>query len=241
MASVSEISSKIVGGATKVKPMKWLREKYKIDAEKALALTTVSSIIIKDGVGCAMYVNQSLHNEKIPDKKRKFVAALDLTNGVLMIGAQIALFFAMRKFSEPIFDKMFRKSFNAKNAKVIPTRIRMQQAQAGETSSRKLEIEKAYKEARKDGLDLFKFIADIAAATIVGKRIVVPFIATPLASKVEKWMNKNDQSQQSNEGTKTEDKSNPSMQGQGAYPKPYTVNTVRVIHPTWFDTAQRKQ
>ena len=51
----------------------------------------ITSIIAKDGVGCYMYVNQSLHNDKIPDDKRKFVAALDLANGGLMILMQILM------------------------------------------------------------------------------------------------------------------------------------------------------
>ena len=38
---------------------------------------------------------------------------------------------------------------------------------------------------KENALGLFKFIADIAAATIVGKRIIVPFIATPLAKVVQ--------------------------------------------------------
>ena len=37
---------------------------------------------------------------------------------------------------------------------------------------------------------MFKFVADVSAATIVGKRIIVPLIATPLAKKVETKMEK---------------------------------------------------
>ena len=33
---------------------------------------------------------------------------------------------------------------------------------------------------------------DIAAATIIGKRVIVPLIATPLANKVKDWMNKDE-------------------------------------------------
>lgn len=222
----NNLSSRIIGKATQLKPIDKLGDKFDVDLEKALAMTTVTSIIIKDGVGCAMYVKQSLGNDKIPEKKRKFVAALDLTNGLLMIGAQIALFFAMRKFSEPIFNKLFKKSFNEKNARFISSRLRVQQAKEGKPVSRKLEIDKSYKnEVRKDALDLFKFIADIAAATIVGKRIVVPFIATPLASKVEKWMNKK---------PGQEDTASTQVGNQNSQIPLYTMNSVRGVHPTWF-------
>lgn len=224
MVNISKLSSQAIGKATNIKPMKWMAQRFNINEEKALAMTAVTSIIIKDGVGCAMYVKQSLGNEKIPEKKRKFVAALDLTNGLLMIGAQIGLFFAMRKFSEPIFNKFFNKSFNEKTQKFISSRLRMLQAKAGEQSSRKLEIDKVInKEVKKDGLDLFKFIADIGAATIIGKRIVVPFIATPLASKVEKWMNRNN----------PKDKEQPKTPQNNTVP-PSTINTLRGVHPTWF-------
>lgn len=231
MASISKVSSQIIGGATDIRPMKWLANRFNVNEEKALAMTAVTSIIIKDGVGCAMYVKQSLNNDKIPEKKRKFVAALDLTNGLLMIGAQIALFFAMRKFSEPIFDKIFNKSFNDKTKRFISSRLRMLQTKEGQESSRKLEIDKVFnKEVRKDGLDLFKFIADIAAATIIGKRIIVPFIATPLASKVEKWMNtKNIYGN----GNATQNSENNSLNTTSTQPLA-TMASVRGVHPTWF-------
>ena len=132
-----------------------------------------------------MYVTQSLHNDKIPEKKRKFVAALDLTNGVLMIGAQIAMFFAMRKYSGPIFKKIFNKSFNAKSKANTISRMRMEDVKNGGHTCKKQTIAKDFDKCENDALALFKFVADIAAATIVGKRIIVPLVATPLAKKVE--------------------------------------------------------
>jgi hypothetical protein len=206
-------SAQALGSITKSKPIKWIGNKFQKDAAKALAATTVSSIIIKDGLGCAMYVNQSLNNKKIPEKKRKFVAALDLTNGLLMIGAQIGMFFAMKKFSEPIFNKLFKNSFNGESARNIYSRIRMNMQKLGFTPPRKLALEKEFQKVRKDALDVFKFVADISAATIVGKRVIVPFIATPLAGKVEKRMNKNKEAQVKDANTEGNN-SNPTMQGQ---------------------------
>ena len=185
---VLSVTSKAIGEVEKSKPLQWAERKFREDPEKALGIATVASIVIKDGVGCYKYVTQSMNNKKIPEEKRKFVAALDLTNGVLMILAQIGMFFAMRKFSEPIFNKLFKKSFNAENAKNIASKIRMQQQQAGQVVSRKLNIEKEYNNVKSDALKLFKFVADIAAATIIGKRVIVPFIATPLAAKVKQKM-----------------------------------------------------
>ena len=195
-SGIAKGASKILGAASKAKPMKKLSEQFQKNPEKALALTTVASIVVKDGVGCYKYVTQSLNNEKIPEKQRSFVAALDLTNGVLMILAQIGMFFAMRKLSEPIFNRLFKKSFNGQNAKDIATRIRMLADKAKENAPRKLTINKEYNKVREDALAVFKFVLDIGAATILGKRVIVPFIATPLANvvkdKMEAKKHKND-------------------------------------------------
>ena len=193
MGAIKAIGSGIgntIARATNSKPAKWLGEKWNKSPESTLALATVTSIVLKDGIGCVMYVTQSLNNKKIPDEKRKFVAALDLTNGVLMIAAQIAMFFAMRKYSGPIFERLFKKSFNAETKANIISKIRMDAAHSNgaEPIAKKLKIEKDYDKVKKDSLDLFKFVADIAAATIIGKRVIVPLIATPLAKKVEKKM-----------------------------------------------------
>mgnify|MGYP006916028583 CR=1 FL=1 len=195
MSIISKVGTTVGTGiakATNFKPAVKLAERWKKDPEGTLAAATVASIILKDGIGCAMYVTQSMNNKKIPDEKRKFVAALDLTNGVLMIAAQIGMFLAMRKYSGPIFNRLFKKSFNPVAQSNTVSRIRAKAAKANERILRKLGIEKENEKVKKDGLDLFKFIADIAAATIIGKRVIVPLIATPMASKVEKWMEKRD-------------------------------------------------
>ena len=223
MAGISSIGQSIGKGiarATNSRPATWLGKKFEENPENALAMATVTSIVLKDGIGCAMYVTQSLNNKKIPDEKRKFVAALDLTNGVLMIAAQIAMFFAMRKYSGPIFEKLFAKSFNDKNKSSIISRMRMwlNIKNPGNTP-KKLTLEKEYNDVKKDGLDLFKFVADIAAATIVGKRIIVPLIATPLAKKVEKRMNKdNAKAEEKTPSTETNENKNENIQIKGNTP-----------------------
>ena len=193
MASVGSVSSKIIGKVTKFKPLQKCCNYFRKEPEKAIAYSTIASVVGKDGIGCYMYVNQSLNNKKIPEDKRKFVAALDLTNGILMIAAQLGLFFAMRKFNEPLFNKIFQKSFDKAGQvfKTIATQIRKQQKSAGvppSQISRKITIKKDYDKIRKDCLDTFKFITELAAATILAKRVVVPFIATPLAQKVKDKM-----------------------------------------------------
>ncbi len=206
MASVGSVSSKIIGGITNFKPVQKCCNFFKKDPEKAIAYSTIASVVGKDGIGCYMYVNQSLNNEKIPEDKRKFVAALDLTNGILMIVAQLGLFFGMRKLNEPLFNKIFEKSFDKGGQvfKSIATKIRKTQRDAGETVSRKLTLRKEYDKIRKDCLDTFKFITELAAATILAKRVIVPFIATPLAQKVKNKMDNKLSTQKEETSAKTE-------------------------------------
>ena len=97
------------------------------------------------------------------------------------------MFFAMRKFSEPIFNRIFKSSFNDKNSRNIMNKIRMQMAEKSK-EMRKLNIFREYEKVKKDSLNVFKFVLDIAAATIIGKRVIVPFIATPLANKMKDKM-----------------------------------------------------
>ena len=74
----------------------------------------VASIIAKDGLGCYLYVTQSLNNKDIPDDKRSFVASLDLTNGILMIALQLLMFFTVshKVCQTKMFDKFFGKMFD---------------------------------------------------------------------------------------------------------------------------------
>ncbi len=201
MAKVFDYSARALGTVTDLRPVKWVGDQFQKNPEKALALTTVGSIVIKDGVGCYKYVTQSLNNKEIPDERRNFVAALDLSNGILMILAQIGMFFAMRKFSEPIFNKCFKKSFSPETLENIAAKLRMEDIANGK-HLRKLCFDKDAAKLRKDALDLFKFVADIAAATIVGKRIIVPFIATPVANVIKGKM---DQKTQAEKGDDAEE------------------------------------
>lgn len=214
MVSISSVGSKVIGSATKSRPVKALCNYFNKDFEKALAYTTIGSIIAKDGIGCGMYVYQSMHNKDIPEKRRNFVASLDLTNGILMILAQIGMFFAMKKVNDSLFPKLFKKSFD-KEGKIIKTiteQVRINQRKLGIKPTKKFIIKKEYEKIKKNCFDTFKFVTELAAATIIGKRVVVPFIATPLAQKVEKKMNEKHAAEEaSTNGDNTSSKAEPTM------------------------------
>ncbi len=185
-----------------------------------IAYTTIASVAAKDAVGCGMYVYQSLNNEKIPEKRRKFVSALDLTNGILMITSQIAMFFAMRKINTKLFNHIF-KSFENGSWKIFGKQIRVNGKKAGQAASELptyADIHNEHLGMKEIAFSVFKSFTELAAATIVAKRILVPFIATPLARKVEKLMDK--YNQKHGIETETQDNSNPSMKGSGKIEEP---------------------
>lgn len=74
------------------------------------------SIVSKDLVGCAIYTTQSLNNKEIPEEKRKFVAALDLMNGLIMVGGQLLAGLLIEKTLIPKwFGKIYSGTLKNKN------------------------------------------------------------------------------------------------------------------------------
>ncbi len=193
------------------KTIKWLSEtkfiknkvfpNYEKDNAKFMSAIGVTSIVLKDGLGCYLYVKQSLNNKKIPEDKRKFVAALDLANGGLMIAMQLLMFFTIsnKKVQNKIFNKLFGKYFTRSADKAL-------QAKLGKIDKLKGMTGKDFhtaREADKKGLkNAFSYLISLAAATLIAKRIIVPFIATPLADKTKAWMSRNDKPVETHKDTK---------------------------------------
>lgn len=156
----------------------------------------IYSILLKDGLGCVMYVYQSLTNKDIPEEKRKFVAALDLTNGGLMIASQLlmAKTISNKACQSKMFEKAFGKLFNTKAAKTAEAAIKKQPkfSKLGEK-----QFEETFGKFKKDVSGFFEVFTTLVASTILAKRVIVPFIATPLADKVKGLMDKKGQKKES--------------------------------------------
>ncbi len=195
------------------KPMKWASEtkflryvcgKYNAtEAEKTkfMSAVSVSSIVLKDGFGCYLYVKQSLNNDKIPADKRKFVAALDLANGGLMIAMQLLMFFTVsnEKLQKKMFNKLFGKRFERSASKGLQAILSKQEKLKGMTGE---EFHKGLEKYKGSITSAFGCLTSLVAATIFGKRVVVPFIATPLADKTKAWMSRNDKPEKLHKDTK---------------------------------------
>lgn len=93
-------------------------DKAVTDPARFAASMLVTSIVSKDVVGCVLYTYQSLHNDKIPEDKRKSVAALDLMNGGLMVGGQLLVGKVIdKKMTPQLFGKMYSGMFKDKDTK----------------------------------------------------------------------------------------------------------------------------
>lgn len=149
------------------------------------------SALTKDAVGCYYYVTQSLNNDKIPEEKRKFVASLDLMNGILNVALQFTVGMWIDKKVPQWFDKTIGKSLDTdetvKTAKNIHKTIekmhlpeKMQEADIATFLREKvLGPTGSATKLLKVG---FSAAAVLLATQVVTKRVVVPFLSTPLAS-----------------------------------------------------------
>lgn len=193
MVNVSNISNNILNTGIK-KPLNAFSKTRLSDwvsNPKNLGKMAITSIVLKDGLGCAMYVSQSLNNKDIPDDKRKFVAALDLTNGGLMILAQLGMYYTISndKVQGRIFNKLFGKKFDG------IAKTKCQEAIKKLPKFKNIDskaLEDIYGKFKGDVKGFFGIFTSLVAATILAKRVIVPFIATPLADKAKVWMDKNE-------------------------------------------------
>ena len=172
--------AKIANSILNNSKVQYLTKPTAVGAASTIALISNTS---KDAVNCYYYVTQSMKNEKIPEEKRKFVAALDLSNGILNIITQLALGIPVAKAMNKVFDKKIApKYFSEAVSENVRKNLKIN-----------MDPEKFYgafsrnKGFAKSGLGV---ITTLVVTQIISKRIIVPLIATPMASYFKKKMNK---------------------------------------------------
>ena len=196
MANISKIGTSLKENLI-YKPANWLGEtnfvknklgrKYQLNDNNLITAVGVGSVVAKDGIGCALYTYQSLNNKNIPEDKRPFVAALDLTNGILMISTQIAMTIGFTKFQNKLFAKTMGKFFNrsaAKGYQAVLSKTKEFKGIGGD------EFHPAFDKYKGSIVSAFTQITGLTLSTIVAKRMIVPFLSTPLADSAKKWMMK---------------------------------------------------
>lgn len=151
----------------------------------AALIATVSNVS-KDAVNCAYYTVQSLNNERIPEDQRKFVAALDLSNGIMNVGVQLATAFGLSAWVESIFDNKFAKTkdFSLK-PEVLKEKFNSLPEELKVLTTEE-EFIKKYTKKMEGRIKLaktgFTVLCVNIAMQILTKRIITPLFATPLAS-----------------------------------------------------------
>lgn len=154
-----------------------------IAAKLALISTTT-----KDAVNCYYYVTQSLNNKKIPEEKRKFVAGLDLSNGILNVVVQFGLGSLINTYSSKIFDKWFGKSFKPESAKNL-----FQRMKSAGLNYQEDQIVKGMDVSKKWAKAGFKVMAVLLVTQVIAKRVIVPFLSTPMAGVFKEQLEKREQ------------------------------------------------
>src|SRR5574344_1025118 len=163
------------------KSMEFVCKKYRENNSKFITALSVGSIVAKDGYGCFIYVYQNEHNKNIPEDKRKFLSGLDIANGSLMILAQILAYMTISKkaVQSRIFNKVLGKYFNAENFSKIQKNMKNVP-----------EFKKAFDKNKEDVEVAFTHFVTLLTTTILAKRVIVPYIATPLADLYKKKFEK---------------------------------------------------
>lgn len=190
MVSVSKTGSNIIERIIykpmkklgEAKPMKRLNKEYQIQNDMVISAVGISSIMLKDGLGCLIYVHQSLNNDKIPEEKRKFIASLDLIKGLLNMVMEISVFFGFKYIQSRLFNKYIGKYFDRSVAKSMKKVMLSSDEFKNVESNHFYNAFNKYKGSVKSA---FNQITSLIAASIVAKRVIVPFIATPLAGKLQ--------------------------------------------------------
>lgn len=157
----------------------------------AVTIATISNVT-KDGVNCAYYVAQSLNNERIPEDQRKFVAGMDLANGILNVTLQALVGTQMGIWAGDYFDKKIApKHFSEQACKEMYGQLE---------NKIKFDEFKGLMEKNKNfAKSGFKVIAALVGMQVIIKRIIVPLIATPMASIFKNQMEKMEQAKKAKE------------------------------------------
>ncbi|MBR1753360.1 hypothetical protein IJ732_00865 [bacterium] len=197
--TVATGAGKVLDKTAQLKPIQKGMELAKKDPAKFATNMLLFSIVSKDAVGCYLYTTQSLNNKKIPEEKRKFVASMDLMNGILMVGGQTIVgkilvdkviapkikehytknVLSDTNITKKVVDSIARNADKLKEMGVDGSKLDVQSI-AGTVS-------KTTKAPFIKGLGI---LTTAIATTALIKRTIVPLLSTPLAGKMTEVMDK---------------------------------------------------
>ncbi|HNW25672.1 MAG TPA: hypothetical protein PLG15_05465 [Candidatus Gastranaerophilaceae bacterium] len=188
------MSPNIMPVFNKLLDSKLLNKMYKAAKDnpaKFAAQMALTSALTKDAVGCYYYVTQSLHNKKIPEENRNFVASIDLMNGILNVLLQFTVGSWLDKAAPKFFDNLMEKKLGTNKTRQIAKTLE-EIINNKEITAVKIENFLKNKMLGKGGKTAkwlkvgFSAVSMLVATQIITKRMIVPFLSTPLAGWAEK-------------------------------------------------------
>ena len=124
------------------------------DIAKLLALISTTT---KDIVNCYYYTTQSYNNKKIPEDNRKFVACIDLANGILNVITQLTLGLCINKWSDKLYERIFKGGFVPTKEKIDDYTHRVNQfLKKSVLTENQIEIQESSNANNKSELDEIK-------------------------------------------------------------------------------------
>ena len=148
------------------------------------------STLTKDAVGCAMYTVQSYNNKEIPDDKRTFVTALDLSNGISNVTIPMITGPILSKHSDKLFEKYFGHNFSDAACERMHAKL----TKAGHNFSKESVANVIKKQSKAWSVLGFGVITMLIYSQILVKRILTPTLSTSLADYVKIYIEKYDES-----------------------------------------------
>lgn len=184
MTKIMRVINAPVKAFANSKLMEKVCKNYRENNSKFITALSVGALVTKDAYGCYVYVKQNENNKSIPEDKRKFISALDLANGSLMVAVQLLAYatIAKKTTQAKIFDKALGKFFNTQRTEKLEQKILKSNPKIT-----KDEFQSAFAKYKENTALAFTHLFTLVTTTILAKRVFVPFIATPMADKMKQW------------------------------------------------------
>ncbi|MBQ8168647.1 hypothetical protein IJZ97_04435 [bacterium] len=132
-----------------------------------------TSLILKDAVGCCLYVGQARRNEKFTPQQRADVANYDLANGVINIGLQLLAVKPIENSMKKVVDgKVMKHFFNNLDKRLA------------DPNNKK--VMKLLKNKGKLAEGAVALLSVIICQYFI-KRCVSPFFSVPVGEKTKQW------------------------------------------------------
>jgi len=182
MVKISDIINKPLKHLANSNLMEKVCKHYRENDGRYIAAFSVGALIAKDAYSCAIYVAKNEKNKNIPEDKKKFISIMDIINFCFTTAVQLIAYSTISKkaVQNKIFSKVLGKHFSSERISKLESKLKTKFPQM--TSDEITENINKYKENIEVA---FEHLFSLITTAILAKRVLVPFLATPLTEKVE--------------------------------------------------------